>query len=307
MCACPLSTAAVPYSDRQYADPRFPADQMYADSRYPSASNYASAHYPTSDSVPAPTTDARYPLAPPCPPAPESPAQYGGPSAYARDAFPQEHDAAPRPATADVDYPPGPASPGSADPIPSAQPPLPDASKANARAHRDEDEDDRDSEADVKVTGKRAGSDGDGDGEGGKARRHYTEFTKFTYELMVASLVAGPRGGRWGCSAQAHDADRHCPFGPARLASAPARRGPDHDRVGPARPDAPTAHFHPRRSPATRRGHAGSAARTRRHLAQEVGPAQGEFTDRPGPPALPVSGLGGGRGRDLGPAARTGT
>ncbi|KNE67020.1 hypothetical protein AMAG_19569, partial [Allomyces macrogynus ATCC 38327] len=210
-----------PYSDRQFADPRLATDQKYADPRYPDpqrvsapypASNYAPAPYVTSDDVPAPTTDARYPQ---CPPAPESPAQYAYPS-YAHDALPQaapRYDERPRPATVDADlpslYPPVPAPPEPADPAPAAQSSVPDAPKATARVnqrdgrHDDEDDDDdRASEADVEVTGtaKRAGSDGDGDGDGGKARRHYTEFTKFTYELMVASLVAGPRGGRWGAA-----------------------------------------------------------------------------------------------------------
>ncbi|KAJ3352146.1 hypothetical protein GGF32_003893 [Allomyces javanicus] len=281
----PAQYAPGPYSDREYADQRFPADQTYADSRYPaskyapdsyatlnyapapySTSNYAPAAYPTSsDYVPAPMTDSRFPPAPPCPPAPESPTQYAYPS-FAHDALPHEaaprydtfpqapgYDGPPRPVAGDAElpslYPPVPALPEPADPAPAAQLPVLDAPKAKARANRrdghddddDDDDNDRASEADVQVTGKRAPSDGDGDGDGGKARRHYTEFTKFTYELMVASLVAGPRGGRWGAARKhttpidvvrsaLHASLRHPPGAdPSTIASAP------HDPTCPLR------------------------------------------------------------------------
>ncbi|KAJ3372425.1 hypothetical protein GGF31_001866 [Allomyces arbusculus] len=230
--ACvPSQYAAVLYSGQQYADPRYPASN-YASAAYPGSDYVPAAPYPTFDHVRAPIVDARYP-----------PAQYAYPSAYAHDAFP--HDAAPRPATADVDYPPVPVVPEAADPIPAVPLPLATPPKATVCTNHDEGEDDdRGSDADVEVTGtaaKRAGSDGDGDGDGGKARRHYTEFTKFTYELMVASLVAGPRGGRWGVARKhttpidvvrsaLHAALRHPPGAdPTTIASAP------HDPTGPLR------------------------------------------------------------------------
>ncbi|KNE67018.1 hypothetical protein AMAG_19567 [Allomyces macrogynus ATCC 38327] len=43
-----------------------------------------------------------------------------------------------------------------------------------------------------------ARDDDDLGSEGDKPKRQYYIFNKLTYELMVASLVAGPRGARWG-------------------------------------------------------------------------------------------------------------
>ncbi|KAJ3372426.1 hypothetical protein GGF31_001867 [Allomyces arbusculus] len=69
---------------------------------------------------------------------------------------------------------PAPAPPA---PVPAPVPiPTPAADGVDADARDDED----------------LGSDGD------KPKRQYYIFNKLTYELMVASLVAGPRGARWG-------------------------------------------------------------------------------------------------------------